>query len=231
MRRFANLVAAARAAVRIRSWDQAAARAQEGLTLWRGEPLADIGSDTLTRREGPRLAELRLQALETRTEADLRLGRHREVLVELQRLAADHPLREHLRALLMLALYRCGRRADALATFRQARSMVVGELGVEPNRELQKLHEQILADDAALDLPEHAGDQASSDGKRATLGVKASSIAPGTEVADAAPPVPQQLPPAAAGFAGRSPELETRTSGVVPARDLGSCTHFVTMTG
>jgi DNA-binding SARP family transcriptional activator len=157
--RFENLLASARAAARVGSWDQATATAREALGLWRGEPLADIESDVLALRERPRLAELHLQATETRVEAGLRAGRHGEVLAELQRLAADHPLREHLHALLMLALYRSGRQAEALAAYQQARAVLVGELGIEPGAEMHELQRQILAADPALDLPRpaHAG--------------------------------------------------------------------------
>jgi DNA-binding SARP family transcriptional activator/tetratricopeptide (TPR) repeat protein len=101
--RFENLVSASRAAVQLGSWDKAAAMARDALWLWRGEPLADIRCYPLAQRERPRLAELRLQALETRLEADLRLGRHAEVLAELQQLASGHPQREHLQTLLTLA--------------------------------------------------------------------------------------------------------------------------------
>ncbi|HMH91408.1 MAG TPA: BTAD domain-containing putative transcriptional regulator, partial [Streptosporangiaceae bacterium] len=107
--RFEALIRAARAAARNGCWEAAAARAREALVLWRGEPLADAGSDVLGLREAPRLAELRLQALEARAEADLHLGQHAEVIAELGDLVAANPLRERLRALLMLALYRSGR--------------------------------------------------------------------------------------------------------------------------
>jgi DNA-binding SARP family transcriptional activator len=193
--RFENLLALARAAARVGSWDQAAAQARQALSLWRGEPLADIDSDVLALRERPRLAELGLQATETRVEAELRLGRHNEVLAEVQRLAADHPLREHLHALLMLALYRCGRQAEALTAYQQARAVLVGELGVEPGAELRDLQQQILAADPALDLPPHAG------AGQAGLAV----------ASDRAPQVPRQLPAAVADFTGRSAELAALT--------------------
>src|SRR5215469_6937751 len=100
--RFEQLLSAARAAARDGSWPEAATKARSALALWRGEPLADIESETLALREAPRLAELRLQALETRLDAELCLGGHAEVAAELQRLVAACPLREHLHALLML---------------------------------------------------------------------------------------------------------------------------------
>ena len=94
--RFEDLLGAARQAARDGWWDTATAAARAALTLWRGEPLADVDSEPLALREVPRLAELRLQALEARIDGDLHLGRHAEVTGELRRLAAAHPLREHL---------------------------------------------------------------------------------------------------------------------------------------
>ena len=104
----------------------------------------------LTQREIPRLAELRLQATEARIDADLHLGRHGEVIAELRRLTSSHPLREKLHAQLMLALYRDGRQADALAAYQAVRDILVGELGTEPGTELRELHRQILAHDTAI---------------------------------------------------------------------------------
>lgn len=108
---FEDQLEAARAAARSASWDQVATHAGEALALWRGEPLTDVVSVTLSQRQIPRLAEMRLQALETRIDADLHLGRHADVTPELQRLVCAHPLREPLHALLMLALFRDAGRA------------------------------------------------------------------------------------------------------------------------
>jgi DNA-binding SARP family transcriptional activator len=193
--RFANLLASARAAARVGCWDQAAATANEALKLWRGEPLADVESDALALRDGPRLAELRLQAAEALAEAEIELGGHREVLAELQRLAADHPLREHLHALLMLALYRSGRQAEALTAYQQARAVLVEDLGVEPGTELRELQQQILAADPALDLPRQSGRAAGA----------------ATAAGGLAPEVPRQLPTAVADFTGRAGELAALT--------------------
>ena len=148
--RFEALLGAARAAVRDSSWKTAAAEASAALSLWRGEPLADVDSEALAARDVPRLAELRLQALEIRIDADLRLGRHAEVIVELQRLIRGHPLRERLHGLLMLALYRDGRQAEALAAYQHVRRLLVRELGTEPGAGLRELQQQILAVDPAL---------------------------------------------------------------------------------
>jgi DNA-binding SARP family transcriptional activator len=148
--RFEELVGAARTAARGGCWDQAAAHAGSALLLWRGEPLADVESAVLAQREVPRLAELRLQAVETRIDADLWLGRHAEVIAELRRLVVAHPLREPLHALLMVALSRAGREAEALAAFECARRVLVDELGTEPGGRLRELHGRILAGDPAL---------------------------------------------------------------------------------
>ena len=107
----------------------------------------------LAQREIPRLAELRLQATEARLDADLHLGRHAEVIAELRRLTSEHPLREKLHVQLMLALYRDGRQADALAAYQAVREMLVGELGTEPGTELRELHRRILAHDTAIAAP------------------------------------------------------------------------------
>jgi DNA-binding SARP family transcriptional activator len=183
--RFEAHLAAARAAARGGSWGTAAEQARAGLALWRGEPLADVESDLLATRDIARLAELRLQAVEVRLDADLRLGRHAEVITEVQRLAAAHPLRERLHGLLMLALYRDGRQAEALAAYARARRILVDELGTEPGAGLRELHRQILNGDPALDPPAQAPGAANS----------------------VAPPVPRQLPVAVSGFAGRAAEL------------------------
>lgn len=151
--RFESLLLAARAAARESSWEAAENKAREALLLWRGEPLADVESDALTLRELPRLLELRPQAEEIRIDAALNLGFQADVIADLERLAAAYPLRERLHSQLMLALYRVGRRADALAVFQRARRGIVEELGSEPGVELREVHQRILAGDAALAVP------------------------------------------------------------------------------
>ena len=123
------------------------------LAMWRGPPLADLAFHDACRGEIARLEELRLAGVEEALEADLRLGRHAALVGDIERLVAEHPVRERLRGQLMLALYRSGRQAEALDAYRAARSALVDELGVEPGRELQELHQQILEQDATLDLP------------------------------------------------------------------------------
>jgi DNA-binding SARP family transcriptional activator/tetratricopeptide (TPR) repeat protein len=187
--RFDALLKAARSAARDGSWDTAAERARAALTLWRGEPLADVESELLTSREVPRLAELRLQAQETALEAGLRLGRALEVIPELRLLVTDHPLREHLHQLLMLALYRDGRQAEALACYQHARQVLIDELGAEPGTGLRQLHQQILAADPVLAVAE-----------------------PGWRTAaDVAPAAPWELPGAVLHFVGRENELKELT--------------------
>jgi DNA-binding SARP family transcriptional activator/WD40 repeat protein len=125
---------------------------REALALWRGPPLDDVADEPFAGAEIRRLEELRLAALELAIEHDLDDGRHREVVSELDALVAADPLHERLHAQRMLALYRCGRQADALAAYRQARTALVESIGVEPGAELRRLHEAILRQDPSLDL-------------------------------------------------------------------------------
>ena len=128
-------------------------RPRDALALWRGQPLADLAEEPFAAAEIRRLEELRLRATEMAVDADLEAGRHAEVIGELDALAAEHPLREHVHGQRMLALYRCGRQSEALEAYRDARTSLVEEIGVEPGAGLRQLHEGILAQDPALDLP------------------------------------------------------------------------------
>jgi peptide/nickel transport system substrate-binding protein len=128
-------------------------RSREALALWRGEPLADMADEPFATAEIRRLGALRLRAAEGAIDADLDAGRHAEVIGELEALVAEEPLREHVRAQYLLALYRAGRQSDALAAYRAARAELVEQIGVEPGAELQGMHEAILAHAPALDLP------------------------------------------------------------------------------
>jgi DNA-binding SARP family transcriptional activator/streptogramin lyase len=133
--------------------DRAAGALRAGLGLWRGPPLSDVAFEPFAQGEIARLEELRLAALEERIEADLVLGRHGELVPELEGLIREHPLRERLRAQLMLALYRSGRQSEALDVYQQARRLLSTELGLEPGRTLRELEAAILRQDEQLQLP------------------------------------------------------------------------------
>jgi DNA-binding SARP family transcriptional activator len=130
----------------------AADRLREALALWRGPPLADL-DDSIARPERAQLEDRRAATLEQRIDADLELGRHGEVVSELEALVREDPLRERRRAQLMLALYRSGRQADALETYRSGRTLLAEELGLEPGDELRRLEKAILEHDPALAPP------------------------------------------------------------------------------
>ena len=199
LRLFTRLCRDGGAAVRAGDWAAAFGGLGQALGLWRGAPFADAGCEGLQREQVPPLSELRWQAAEWRAEAGLALGRHAELAGELAGWCAAEPLRERFAVLRMLALYRAGRQADALAAYQQARRMLVDELGVEPGEELRRLHQQILARDAALAAERDAVPVA----ERAAVALASPAVG-----ADAARVVPRQLPAAVAGFAGRSGELE-----------------------
>ena len=131
----------------------AGGRPREALALWRGPPLDDVAGEPFAAAEIRRLEELRLTAVELAIERDLEVGRHRDVVGELEALVLDEPLRERLHGQRMLALYRSGRQADALEAYREARAALVEQIGVEPGPELRRLHEAILRQDAALERP------------------------------------------------------------------------------
>lgn len=132
--------------------DERAARLREALALWRGPALADLAFEAFAQNEIARLEELRLAALEEQIQADLDAGGHAELVGELESLVREHPLRERLRAQLMLALYRSGRQVEALQVYHDARRELVDELGIEPSSTLQQLHGAILRQDVRLDL-------------------------------------------------------------------------------
>lgn len=134
--------------------DVEAARGQlvAALSLWRGEALSDFAYERFAQSEVARLEEARLAAIENRIEADLRLGAHHEVIGELEALGRSYPNRERLLGLLMLALYRSGRQADALDAFRRGRAALNDELGLEPGPELRMLEQQILEHDPVLEV-------------------------------------------------------------------------------
>src|SRR6516165_7310114 len=131
---------AGRAALEAGGYAEAAQTLRRALELWRGQVLANLADYAFTRPEAARLEELRLAALEARIDADLALGRHDALTAELDRLVAEHPLRERLHGQLMLALYRCARQAEALAAYRRVRDLLAEELGIDPGEPLERLH-------------------------------------------------------------------------------------------
>ncbi len=151
--RMERLCAEARRWLSVGGFAMARSRADEALELWRGEPMADLHDAEAVRIEARRLAELRLDATVVRAEADLALGLHAEVIAPLRQLVTQHPLREDLWAMLVLALYRGGRSADALDAYRQARGVLVRELGLEPGPRLCELEHGILTRSPKLAAP------------------------------------------------------------------------------
>ncbi len=160
---------------------------RRGLALWRGRPLEDVAVDADPDGRLVVAEERRLAASETLVEARLALGQHAELAAELRALVEDNPMRERLWQHWMLALYRAGRQAEALAAYRRLRDRLARELGTEPARAVRDLHERILAADPVLDLP--------------------GQPSPGTRSV-----VPRQLPPDVATFVGRTAELTELTA-------------------
>jgi DNA-binding SARP family transcriptional activator len=164
-----------------------AADLREALALWRGRPLADLAGLAWLEQQAERLDLLREQIRHALSEARLDAGEHRQLIPELEQMAADHPLDEQVHARLMTALYRSGRQADALALYQQLRATLADELGLAPSLALRELETAILRQDAALDASAPA------------LSLRPAAPPP--------PPVPAQLPPPVAAFAGRDAEL------------------------
>ena len=176
-----ELVGEARAAA---SPEERAAKLRAALELWRGPPLAEFAFESFAQPEIARLEELRLAVLEDRLEADLEVGRHAEVVGELEALVDEHPLRERFREQLMLALYRAGRQAEALEAFQRARAVLVYELGIDPSPRLQQLHKAILRQEVRLEPARAAPAQDHFEDVAATI--MAGRVVPvlGTDVAD-----------------------------------------------
>jgi len=172
MRQFERLAEEGHRALAENAPDRAAANLSEALALWRGAPLADVSDEEFAQPEIARLNDLRMGIIEDRIEADLALGRHGGVVCELGALVAEHPLRERLYQLLMVALYRCGRQADALAAYQKARRTLADELGIEPCQQLRQLEHAILDQDPSLDPPPGTGSRrvsAPGNGRRPML--------------------------------------------------------------
>jgi DNA-binding SARP family transcriptional activator len=146
---FDQLTAQAEGAAGARQPAEASARYADALSLWRGSAFADVDSP-LIRAAAAKLEERRLLAAEAKAKADLAVERCDHVVAELSPWLTMHPFRERMRAMLMVALYRLGCRADALALYREGHQLMVAELGLEPGPQLRDLHQHILADDPAL---------------------------------------------------------------------------------
>jgi DNA-binding SARP family transcriptional activator/Tfp pilus assembly protein PilF len=190
--RFERLLAAGTAALAGGDPERASADLRSGLALWRGPALAEFADEPFALSATARLGELRLQAVEAKFAADLELGRDSELIAELEKVVAEHPLRERFREQRMLALYRAGRQGEALQAFQAARKDIAEQLGLEPGSALQRLHLAILNADPALNTP---------------------SAAPGIQAgphANAAPRhgVPAQLPADVPAFTGRAAHLD-----------------------
>jgi DNA-binding SARP family transcriptional activator/Tfp pilus assembly protein PilF len=204
---FETLVREGRRAYIAGNPEQAAAQLAEALALWHGSPLADVPATTLVETEAERLAELRLDAAELRIKAELACGSHAQVIPELRRLLADHPLREGLWLLLMQALDGAGRHAEALDAYGQARNAIADELGVDPGAELRQLYADMLANDDKL-----AREGGDAPGSISAVTVAASSR-PGESAASPEAgilrlvPVPAQLPADVADFTGRGDQV------------------------
>ena len=170
---------------------RAVADLREALALWRGRPLADLAGLAWLEQQAGRLDLLREQIRHALSDARLAAGEHRQLVPELEQAVADHPLDEQVHAQLMTALYRSGRQADALAVYQRLRSTLAEELGLAPSPALRELETAILRQDASLDASAAGGE---------------ASLRPAAPPASGVP-VPAQLPPPVAAFAGRDAEL------------------------
>jgi DNA-binding SARP family transcriptional activator len=226
LNKFTRLRDSGRMAARRGAWHDAARLLQAALGQWTGELFANVRTSDPLAGEAQRLTELRLQTVELRIEAELRCGHHSDVIGELYSLVSLHPLREHFRELLMMALYRDGRPAEALAVYQDIRRTLVDELGIEPTSQIQRLHEQILADDPALARVWPAQGNAAAEGYP-PVSYQAVSYPPGCRPAAAhAVPlpdhaVPRPLPPAFGPFVSRDKELRQLARWLRHARRAG----------
>ena len=187
--RVGRLAADARAAASREDYERAAELYADALAHWTGRPLGEFADEEWARPEAARLAELRLTLLEERVEADLRCGRHAVLTGELEITCKDNPFRERLWAQRILALYRSGRQADALATYRELRHRLADELGVDPSPDVQALERSILKQDETLEPPTPARTVPAASGQ---------------------PPFPSGLVPVGiSDFVGRSAELRS----------------------
>ncbi|MEU7281398.1 AfsR/SARP family transcriptional regulator [Streptomyces sp. NPDC045431] len=149
---YERLARAGHAAFETGDDEVAARRFRAALDLWQGSALVDVRVGPILELEMRRLEESRLATIERRIDADLRLGRHAELIAELTDLTARHPAHEGLHSQVMVALYRSGRQAAALDVYRRLRERLIDELGLEPSPQLQRLHQAMLSVDPLLDV-------------------------------------------------------------------------------
>ena len=193
---------------------------QEALALWRGRPLADLAGIPWLEDQAHRLDLLQQQIRHALADARLAAGEHTQLLPDLDQMAADHPLDERIHAQLMVALYRSGRQADALAAYRRLRITLKEQLGIDPGQALRDLETDILRQDASLSLALPVTVAGRS------LGAEAASV-PRPRLAL---PAPAELPPSPGGFAGRDAELAS-LDAMLPGADAGTGVVIATVTG
>ncbi|MBO0801449.1 MAG: tetratricopeptide repeat protein [Nocardiopsaceae bacterium] len=217
--RFESLVLQAGAALRNGQPQEAERLCAEGMSLWRGELFADTDLPVSLSGAAARLSEERVELQETSIDAQMVLGRHKELIPSIAEATARHPLREHLWAQLMLAYYRSGRQADALEVYRKVYKLLDEELGAGPGQELQALHKGILSNDSSL------------------LGSTQASVQPETLMPEnqgslpSSPRTrPRQLPAAGRHFTGRAPELQ-RLSEIADSCTEGGDPPIAVLTG
>ena len=220
--RFGGLVAAGREDLAAGRPGAAAAKLRAALGLWRGLPLSDVADFSFAQAEVARLAEARLAAVEDLVEADLACGRHAAVTSELDGLVATHPLRERLCGQRMLALYRCGRQAEALAAYTELRARLAEELGIDPNPALHRLHEAILRQEPGLDwaVPQEPVAQEPVPQEPVPQGL----VPPDGAAQPGAVRAGSRLPAETTSFIGRESELAT-------IDDLLGLSRLLTLTG
>jgi DNA-binding SARP family transcriptional activator len=224
--RFEQLVRDGREALGNQDPQSATKLLTEAQSLWRGPALANVAVGQVLSAEVTRLEEVRLHGLHMRIDADLILGRHSTLVSELKALIEIHPMHEGLRAKLMLALHRSGRRFEALDVYQQLRRFLSEELGLEPAEEVRRLHQALLNSDPSLDLaspPRQVAVVTRADAHVAAA-LSASPLAQ-------AQFVPAQLPPDVPEFSGRAAEIRMLRRRLVPEQGHGTATPIVNITG
>jgi DNA-binding SARP family transcriptional activator/tetratricopeptide (TPR) repeat protein len=218
--RFERLVTAGREALAAGKLEVAVDRLRAGLAMWRGPAFSDVPACAAVAAKVTWLEQARLSAVEDSMGAELALGRHTQVVDELGLLAAENPLRERLQAQHIMALRRCGRRAEALAAYRKVRQTLVAELGLEPGPQLRGIEQAILTDD------DHSADLG-GDHRAAGSALAAGQVHPPA----AGRAVPAQLPAEVAGFTGRAAEVKQLTGLLERQREARSWPMIATIAG